>query len=97
MKSKRESELAEFGEARTCDLLRREGFEVERMPKNFHFFAPMAKRGSRRLLVPVKTRDNTTSKGTIKADAYNLFTDMDQSGLSIRRSGAAHARVEPIK
>jgi hypothetical protein len=55
-------------------LLRQEGFVVERMPPNFHFFDLMATRGSCRLLVPVKTRNNTTSKGKTKTDPYNLYT-----------------------
>jgi hypothetical protein len=33
-----------------------------------------ATRGSCRLLVPVKTRNNTTSKGKLKTDPYNLYT-----------------------
>src|SRR6185503_17701457 len=61
MSSKRERELADFGELRACQLLRQEGFVVERMPRNFHFFDLMATRGSCRLLVPVKTRNKTTS------------------------------------
>jgi hypothetical protein len=67
-------ELAEFGETRACQLLRKEGFAVEKMPRNFHFFDLMATRNSCRLLVPVKTRNNTTSKGKLKTDPYNLYT-----------------------
>jgi hypothetical protein len=73
MSSKRERELADFGEVRACQLLRQEGFVVERMPRNFHFFDLMATRGSCRLLVPVKTRNKTTSKGTPKLNAYSLY------------------------
>jgi hypothetical protein len=73
MTSRRER-LAEFGETRACQLLRREGFAVERMPKNFPFFDLMVARGSRRLLVPVKTRNSMTSKGKLKTDPYNLYT-----------------------
>jgi hypothetical protein len=36
-KREREDELADFGEVRACELLRKEGFVVERMPKNFPF------------------------------------------------------------
>jgi hypothetical protein len=71
MSSKRErDQLADFGEVRACQLLRKEGFVVERMPKNFHFFDLMATRDSCRLLIPVKTRNNTTSKGKTKTDPY---------------------------
>src|SRR5262245_37177495 len=69
----RKEELAEFGEIRACQLLRNKGFAVERMPKNFHFFDLMATRDSRRLLVPVKTRNNTTSKDKIKKNDYSLY------------------------
>jgi len=69
----RENQLAEFGEVRACRLLRQGGFAVERMPKNFPFFDLMAKRDTCRLLVPVKTRNNTTSKGETKKDAYRLY------------------------
>ncbi len=41
---RREDELADFGETRTCQLLRRAGFKVERMPPNFPFFDLMATR-----------------------------------------------------
>ena len=34
----------------------------------------MATRGSCRLLVPVKTRNNTTSKGKTKKNSYRLYT-----------------------
>jgi len=69
----RKDQLAEFGETRACQLLRKEGFAVERMPKNFPFFDLMATRNSCRLLVPVKTRNNTTSKGKIKTNDYSLY------------------------
>jgi hypothetical protein len=48
---RKKDELADFGEVRACQLLRNEGFEVERMPKNFPFYDLMATRGSCRLLV----------------------------------------------
>src|SRR5262245_24968745 len=73
-REKEQDELAAFGEVRACQLLRKEGFVVERMPKNFPFFDLTAERGSCRLLVSVKTRNNTTSKGEIKKNTYNLYT-----------------------
>jgi hypothetical protein len=69
----RKDALAEFGETRACQLFRQKGFTVDRMPKNFPFFDLMATRGSCRLLVPVKTRNKTTSKGTPKLNAYSLY------------------------
>jgi hypothetical protein len=83
-------ELADFGEVRACQLLRDEGFVVERMPKNFPFYDLMATRGSCRLLVPVKTRNNTTSRGKIKTNSYNLYTKQvitrRRRRLQLRRS-----------
>jgi hypothetical protein len=73
-RKKERDELAAFGEVRACQLLRKEDFVVERMPKNFPFFDLMATRGSCRMLVPVKTRNNTTSKGKLKTNSYNLYT-----------------------
>jgi hypothetical protein len=73
-KRERQNELAEFGEVRAYRLLRQNAFSVDRMPKNFPLFDLMARRGSCRVLVPVKTRNNTTAKGRIKTNAYNLYT-----------------------
>jgi Holliday junction resolvase-like predicted endonuclease len=70
---RRERELADFGEIRACQLLRQKGFTVERMPPNFPFFDLMATRGSCRLLVPVKTRNNTRATGKPKTDSYKLY------------------------
>ena len=69
----RQNQLAEFGEVRACRLLRQKRFSVDRMPKNFPFFDLMVKRGSCRLLVPVKTRNNTTSEGKTKTNDYRLY------------------------
>ncbi len=70
----RRQALANFGEDRALQLLQRKGFAVEKMPKNFPFFDLMAKKGSRRLLVPVKTRSKFTDQGKIKKSDYNLYT-----------------------
>jgi hypothetical protein len=72
-KRERENQLADFGEIRACRLLQQKGFKVERMPKNFPFFDLMATRNSCRLLVPVKTRNITTSKEKPKTDSYKLY------------------------
>jgi hypothetical protein len=94
MSSKRErDELADFGEVRACQLLRKEGFVVERMPKNFHFFDLMATRGSCRLLIPVKTRNNTTSKGKTKTDPYNLYTKPGQHEAATKIADFAGAKI----
>src|SRR5262245_26632406 len=69
----RTNQLADFGEVRASRLLQQKGFQVERMPKNFPFFDLMAKRNSCRLLVPVKTRNNTTSKNKTKTNDYSLY------------------------
>jgi hypothetical protein len=74
MANTREQELADFGEERARELLSGKGFEVKKMPKNFPFFDLMAKRGSRRLLIPVKTRNKFTKTGKLKKNSYNLYT-----------------------
>jgi hypothetical protein len=91
--SKRKNELAEFGETRACQLLRQKGFVVERMPPNFHFFDLMATRGSCRLLVPVKTRNNTTSRGKPKTNSYNLYTKPGHYEAATKIAAFAGARI----
>jgi hypothetical protein len=93
MSSKRERELADFGELRACQLLRQEGFVVERMPRNFHFFDLMATRGSCRLLVPVKTRNKTTSKGTPKLNAYSLYEKRGHYAAAKKIADFAGAKI----
>ncbi len=70
----RRNALGDFGEDRALQLLQREGFVVEKMPKNFPFFDLMAKKGDRKVLVPVKARNKFTAKGKIKKNTYNLYT-----------------------
>jgi hypothetical protein len=89
----RKDQLAEFGETRACHLLRNEGFVVERMPRNFHFFDLMATRASCRLLVAVKTRINTTSKGKIKKNAYNLYIKPGHHEAAKKIANFARARI----
>jgi hypothetical protein len=86
-------ELAEFGETRACQLLRKEGSAVERMPRNFHFFDLMATRNSCRLLVPVKTRNNTTSMGKLKTDPYNLYTKPGHHEAATKIAAFAGAKI----
>lgn len=70
----RRNALGDFGEDRALQLLQREGFVVEKMPKNFPFFDLMAKKADRKVLVPVKARNKFTAKGKIKKNTYNLYT-----------------------
>jgi hypothetical protein len=72
----RKQELGDFGEDRALELLSNQGFVVEKMPKNFHFFDLMAKRDGRHLLVPVKTRNKLKANGEVKIDKYNLYTKL---------------------
>jgi hypothetical protein len=89
----RKDQVAEFGETRACQLLRKEGFAVDRMPKNFPFFDLMVTRGSCRLLVPVKTRINTTSKGKLKTDPYNLYTKPGHHEAAKKIAAFAGAKI----
>jgi hypothetical protein len=89
----RKDAVAEFGETRACRLFRQKGFTVDRMPKNFPFFDLMARRGSCRLLVPVKTRINTTSKGTPKLDAYNLYEKPGHYAAAKKIADFARAKI----
>jgi hypothetical protein len=70
----REQQLGDFGEDRALELLTDKGFDVEKMPRNFPFFDLMATRGTNKLLIPVRTRNRFTAKGTLKTDNYNLYT-----------------------
>jgi Holliday junction resolvase-like predicted endonuclease len=71
---RREKALGDYGEARALQALSACGFEVEKMPRNFPFFDLMARRGTTRLLVSVRTRNKFTSRGALKHDNYNLYT-----------------------
>jgi hypothetical protein len=74
-KKTREQELGDYGEDRARELLLARGFDpVEKMPKNFPFFDLMAKRGARRFLFSVRTRNKSTASGAVKKDNYNLYT-----------------------
>jgi Holliday junction resolvase-like predicted endonuclease len=90
---RRERELADFGEIRACELLRQKGFKVERMPPNFPFFDLMATRGSCRLLVPVKTRNNTRSTGKPKTDAYRLYNNPRHYEAAKKIADFAQAKI----
>jgi hypothetical protein len=90
---RKKDELADFGEVRACQLLRNEGFVVDRMPKNFPFYDLMATRGSCRLLVPVKTRNNTTSKGKPKTNSYNLYTKPGHHEAAMKIAAFAEAKI----
>jgi hypothetical protein len=89
----RKAELAEFGEIRAYNLLRQNGFVLERMSPNFHFFDLMATRGSCRLLVPVKTRNNTTSKGKPKINPYNLYPKLGHYEAAMKIANFAGAKI----
>lgn len=73
-KKTRMQELGDFGECRALHKLRNKNYSVEKMPRNFPFFDLMAKRGTYRLLIPVRTRNKFTAKGAVKTDHYNLYT-----------------------
>ena len=90
---RKKDELASFGEVRACQLLRNKGFVVERMPKNFPFYDLMATRGSCRLLVPVKTRNNTTSRGKPKTNSYNLYTKPGHHEAAMKIAAFAQAKL----
>jgi hypothetical protein len=91
--AERRDRLREFGETRACQLLRKEGFAVETMPRNFHFFDLMATRNSCRLLVSVKTRCNTTSKGKLKTNAYGLYTKLGHHQAATKIADFAGAKI----
>ena len=92
-KRERENQLADFGEVRACRLLQQKGFKVERMPKNFPFFDLMATRNSCRLLVPVKTRNITTSKGKPKTDSYKLYDKRGHHEAAKKIADFARAKI----
>jgi hypothetical protein len=74
-KQTRKQELGDYGEDRARELLLRKGFDlVEKMPKKFPFFDLMVKRGARRLLISVRTRNKFRADGALKTDNYNLYT-----------------------
>jgi hypothetical protein len=73
MTSTREQQLGDFGEDRVLQRLKERFDEIEKMPRNFPFFDLMAKRGARRLLIPVRTRNKYTASGALKKDAYKLY------------------------
>jgi LCP family protein required for cell wall assembly len=52
-----------------------------------------ATRGSCRLLVPVKTRNNTTSKGKLKTDPYNLYTRPGHHDAATKIAAFAGAKI----
>jgi hypothetical protein len=52
-----------------------------------------ATRGSCRLLVPVKTRNNTTSKGKLKTDPYNLYTRPGHHDAATKIAAFAGAEI----
>jgi hypothetical protein len=75
----REQKLGDFGEDKALQLLKHRFNDIEKMPPNFPFFDLMAKRGSRRLLISVRTRNKFTAigalkDGALKDDNYNLYT-----------------------
>jgi hypothetical protein len=73
-KRTREQELGDFGEESALRLLKHRFDEIEKMPRNFPFFDLMAKRGTRRVLITVRTRNKFTAKGKLKKSDYNLYT-----------------------
>jgi hypothetical protein len=71
----RKQELGDFGEDRALQKLLEKKFDkIEKMPRNFPFFDLMAKQGTRRFLIPVRTRNKFTAKGKLKKNNYNLYT-----------------------
>jgi hypothetical protein len=92
-RKKEKDELAAFGEVRACRLLRQRHFKVDRTPKNFPFFNLMATRGLCRLLVPVKTRNNTTSRGKLKTNSYDLYTKPGHHEAATKIAAFAGAKI----
>jgi hypothetical protein len=70
----RKQELGNFGEDKALELLKRRFDDIDKMPPNFPFFDLMAKQGTRRLLISVRTRNKFTDKGKLKKNNYNLYT-----------------------
>jgi hypothetical protein len=56
----------------------------------------MATRGSCRLLVPVKTRNNTTSKGKTKKNSYRLYTKPGHYEAAQKIAAFAGAKIHWI-
>jgi Holliday junction resolvase-like predicted endonuclease len=92
-KKTRKRRLGDFGEDRARQLLLAKGFDVEQMPRNFPFFDLMAKRGSRRLLIPVKTRNKYTSEGKLKTNNYNLYTKPRQYEAAAKIAAFSRAKI----